>query len=150
MRRLRFAVAVGLSPLLLGNACDETLVEPDIPDFVLRGGWYEEGEWRYEHEEEHGYWRCTYVRPDGVEMTFQCGRLHIGIQPNIGDEDLADLWEEMGLKDTPTFHRDHPYRGARGWVEMGHEPVALRIADADPRTRYASLNWTGPAAISDL
>jgi hypothetical protein len=147
MRKVTMIALGGLMLLVLGSACNEVPVEPpaepELPDFVHAQAWYDEGEWVYEYDPEIDFWNCWHVRPDGRQEPFQCGRIFVGIQPDVADEELDDLWEKMGMKDAPTFHLDPPWRHARGWVPMRHEPTALRIADEDPRTRYATLNWVG-------
>ncbi|MGH7573996.1 MAG: hypothetical protein ACREM1_02550 [Longimicrobiales bacterium] len=144
----------GVALLVLGalvaacSAENRLPTELEIPAFALEGQW--DGEFVYEYDEAHDYWRCFYNDPDGVHTPngtryqFECGKLLLGLKAGVTPEDLQDLFDAIDA----TFIRTglpEPYTFASVRVPMRSEREALLVASRDPRLRYASLNFSGPA-----
>ncbi|MBA4158959.1 MAG: hypothetical protein H0X65_15990 [Gemmatimonadetes bacterium] len=128
-----------VSVLLTGCSSEITApTELDIPAFALEGRW--DGEFLYPEDDTS----CYYIRPDGYRYSFECGKLLLGLHAGVTPGDLQDLFDAIDA----TFIRTslpEPYTFASARVPMRTEREALRVASKDPRLRYASLNFSGPA-----
>lgn len=143
MATLLSRVAPVLLIISVVNCSSEASVtEPDIPGFALEGDW--DGKFNYEYEEKHDLWRCTFVHANGTAYPFECGTLLIGLKPGVRVDDLQDLLQAIGAHVIRADYHD-PWSNAAVRVDIKSERDALLRASSDPRLRYASLNFSGPA-----
>lgn len=117
-------------------------VEPEIPASAREGKW--DGEFTYEYDEEHDWWRCTYVAPDKIVYPFDCGKLLIGMKSGVKAEELSDLFQTIDATVVRNLLGE-PYPPVIVTLPVKSEREALIRAARDSRLRYASLSFTGPA-----
>lgn len=112
--------------------------EPDLPQSLREEATYVNGRYVYEQGQ------CTFFPPGSeVPHPFVCGEILIGLKPGFVATDVEDLIESMSGE----VLRDRS-GGDYGWilvgVEVRSERDAILTVYGDDRTRYGSLNFTGP------
>lgn len=102
--------------------------------------WYAQGQYLYDAPSE-----CTFVPAASTDsFPFDCSTVLVGLKVGVTAAEVDDLLQRIN----GSLEADRS-GGERGWIVVRVPPrterEAIIEAFRDERTRYAALNFTGPA-----
>jgi hypothetical protein len=123
---------------LAGAGCrSNTPASPDDPNHGLSADWVRAGSFQYQGAQ------CTFTGPDNKPHLFACGELLVGLKPGLSAANVRDLVEAVSGTVTQDVDSRVSYAMIMIRVPTGSEQAAMLRLIADPRVRYANLNYTG-------
>lgn len=124
--------------VVLASGCSDNIIEPELPEPALQ---YLNGTYLYDEGQ------CVFIPPGSSDRyPFVCGEVLVGLNSGVLAEDVQDLIDEIS-GEILTDRSGGDYGSLLVAVPGRTERAAILTVFQDDRTRYGSLNFTGPAAL---